>query len=66
MITLSGRCKACDKKLKDWELITRVPSPDDKIVYRELCSHCACISQQVDVIIINNEIIKITKMEKGE
>jgi len=58
---MSGRCKACDKKLKDWELISRVPSPDNSIKYRELCAHCSCLSQQTDVIIINNNIIKITQ-----
>jgi hypothetical protein len=38
---MSGRCKACDKKLQEHEIVRKIKSPLTGLVqYTDLCSHC--------------------------
>lgn len=44
---MSGRCRACDKVLNDFEMTRKYPSGE----YLDLCNHCySFIKDEIDVI----------------
>lgn len=34
---MSGRCKACNAKLEDWEMVAKYPGTNE---YKEICTLC--------------------------
>ena len=53
---MSGRCKACDRKLNEFEIVRKIKSPHTgETSYSDLCSTCLGASDLDDLYFINGK-----------
>lgn len=53
---MSGRCRACNKKLTDYEMARKIKSPQTGVVqYTDLCSLCIDVGDFHDFSPIDDE-----------
>lgn len=53
---MSGRCRACDAKLTDFEMTRKVRSPcQEKFEYLDLCHHCFSLGDFEEFDVLDRE-----------
>jgi hypothetical protein len=61
---MGGRCRSCDKKLNEFELVRKIKSPiTGKTEYLELCASCVKDGDFNDFRIINGRVTSLIELD---